>query len=151
MDSLTCEDAEVTDGPEGEEEDQHVDDRVGHIGLPPQPTEDRRESSPRGDDQTEQEETEGREALEAARVRGRRANLKVRTTLIRTRNPGAAIVEEAERRGSEVIFLSTIHAPASEHALGPVASYLLERRPCRIVVETEPASNGGAAVAAQRG
>jgi basic amino acid/polyamine antiporter, APA family len=84
----------------------------------------------------EEEERAGREALESARVRGRRASLKVSTSLIRTRNPGAAIVEEAERRGSEVIFLSTRHAPGTEHALGPTASYLLERRPCRIVVET---------------
>ncbi len=88
------------------------------------------------------EESAGREALESARLHGRRAGLKVRTTLIRTRNPGAAIVEEAQRRNSEVIFLSTLHAPSSEHALGPTASYLLERRPCRIVVETESRTNG---------
>jgi APA family basic amino acid/polyamine antiporter len=84
----------------------------------------------------DEEERAGRAALESARVRGRRVNLKVRTSLIRTRNPGAAIVEEAERRGSEVIFLSTVHGPPTEHALGPTATYLLERRPCRIVVET---------------
>jgi APA family basic amino acid/polyamine antiporter len=85
-----------------------------------------------------EEEAAGRAVLETARVRGRQSKLKVRTTLIRTRNPAAAIVEEAERRGSEVIFVSTLHAPASEHALGPTAAYLLERRPCRIVVETGP-------------
>jgi basic amino acid/polyamine antiporter, APA family len=85
----------------------------------------------------EEEEAAGRAVLETARLRGRHSKLKVRTTLIRTRNPGAAIVEEAERRGSEVIFVSELHAPPSEHALGPTTSYLLERRPCRIVVETE--------------
>ena len=90
----------------------------------------------------EREEAAGRAALETARLRGRRVGVKVRATLIRTRNPGAAIVEEAQRRGSEVIFLSTLHAPSSEHALGPTASYLLERRPCRIVVETDPSRNG---------
>ena len=69
----------------------------------------------------------------------------MRTTLIRTRNPGAAIVEEAERRGSEVVFLSTVHAPAAEqHALGPISSYLLSRRPARVVVETAPNGNGQA-------
>ncbi len=83
-----------------------------------------------------EEERRGRDVLEAARMRGRRAGLKVRTSLIRTRSPGAAIVEEAERRGSDVIYLSTVHAPESEHALGPTTTYLLERRPCRIVVET---------------
>jgi APA family basic amino acid/polyamine antiporter len=90
----------------------------------------------------EEEEATGRAVLDSARVRGRKSKLKVRTTLIRTRNPGAAIVEEAERLNSEVIFVSTLHAPSSEHALGPTASYLLERRPCRIVIETEP--NGAA-------
>jgi APA family basic amino acid/polyamine antiporter len=89
-----------------------------------------------------EEERVGRAVLEAARVRGRRSKIKVRTALIRTRNPGAAIVEEAERRGSDVIFMSTLHAPASEHALGPTSTYLLERRPCRIVVETAPNGNG---------
>ena len=88
----------------------------------------------------DEEERAGREALETARLRGRRVGVKVRTTLIRTRNAGAAIVEEAERLGSEVIFLSTVHGPPAEHALGPTATYLLERRPCRIVIETE---NGG--------
>jgi Universal stress protein family len=65
--------------------------------------------------------------------------LKVQTRLIRTRSPGAAIVEEAERRKAEIIYLSTAHAPPSERALGPTASYLLAHRPCRVVIETSPA------------
>src|SRR3954452_23350478 len=89
-----------------------------------------------------EEERTGRAVLDAARVQGRRFRLNVRTTLIRTRNPGAAIVEEAERRGSDVIFMSTVHAPAAEqHSLGPTITYLLARRPCRIVVETAPNGN----------
>jgi basic amino acid/polyamine antiporter, APA family len=90
----------------------------------------------------EAEEAQGRELLEAAQLRGRRAGLKVRASLIRTRSPGAAIVDEAERRGSDVIYISTLHAPPSEAALGPTATYLLERRPCRIVVETGNGSGG---------
>src|SRR5205823_3481960 len=54
---------------------------------------------------------------------------------------GADVDGHALRR-SEFIFLSTLHAPSSEHALGPTATYLLEKRPCRIVVETEPSRNG---------
>jgi len=90
----------------------------------------------------EEEETRGREVLESARLHGRRAGLDVVTSLIRTRNPGAAIVEEAERRHADVIYLSTVHAPPSESALGPTATYLLETRPCRVVIETE---GGGSA------
>ncbi len=53
----------------------------------------------------------------------------MQTRLIRTRSPGAAIVEEAERRNAEIIYLGTAHAPPSERALGPTASYLLSNRP----------------------
>jgi APA family basic amino acid/polyamine antiporter len=87
----------------------------------------------------EDEEQLGLSVLESAKVRGRKAGLKVQTRLIRTRNPGAAIVEEAERREAEIIYLGTAHAPVSERALGPTATYLLAHRPCRVVIETPPA------------
>jgi nucleotide-binding universal stress UspA family protein len=90
----------------------------------------------------EEEEAAGRDVLEAARLVGRRAGLKVRTALIRTRNPGAALVDEAKQRGSEVVYLATVHAPPSERAIGPTAAYLLEQRPCRIVIETDNRENG---------
>jgi APA family basic amino acid/polyamine antiporter len=88
----------------------------------------------------EEEERLGMSVLESAKVRGRKAGLKVQTRMIRTRNPGASIVEEAERRGAEIIYLGTAHAPPSERALGPTASYLLAHRPCRVVIETTPES-----------
>jgi APA family basic amino acid/polyamine antiporter len=86
----------------------------------------------------EEEERLGMSVLESAKVRGRKAGLKVQTRMIRTRNPGASIVEEAERRAAEIIYLGTAHAPPSERALGPTASYLLAHRPCRVVIETAP-------------
>jgi basic amino acid/polyamine antiporter, APA family len=85
-----------------------------------------------------EEEQLGLSVLEAAKVAGRKSGLKVQTRLIRTRSPGAAIVEEAERRQAEIIYLGTDHAPPSERALGPTASYLLAHRPCRVVIETPP-------------
>src|SRR5207302_6738908 len=88
----------------------------------------------------EEEEQLGLSVLESARLAGRRSGLKVQTRLIRTRSPGAAIVEEAERREAEIIYLGTAHAPPSERALGPTASYLLAHRPCRVVIETAPAN-----------
>ncbi len=90
----------------------------------------------------EAEEELGMSVLESARVTGRKAGLKVQTRLIRTRNPGAAIVEEAQRSAAEIIYLGTAHAPPSERALGPTASYLLAHRPCRVVIETSPALDG---------
>jgi len=91
------------------------------------------------------EEALGRGVLEAALVAGRRDGLRVRTSLIRTRNPGKAIVDEARRLHTDVIYLGTVHAPPSERALGPTATYLLGHRPCRVVVETAagaPPPNG---------
>jgi Universal stress protein family len=93
----------------------------------------------------EEEETLGRAVLESARVRAGKYKLKVRTSLVRTRNPGAALVDEARQRRSEVVYLDTVHAPPAEAALGPTARYLLEKRPCRIVIETDGGGsrNGG--------
>jgi len=85
----------------------------------------------------EEEEAHGRSVLESARIQARRAGIKIHTGLIRTRNPGAALVEEAERVGSDVIYWSAIHAPAGEQRIGPTAAYLLSRRPCRVIIETE--------------
>jgi basic amino acid/polyamine antiporter, APA family len=82
------------------------------------------------------EEAVGRSILESARIQGRRSGMKVRTGLIRTRSPGAALVDEARRIDADVIYLSTRHAPASEQRIGTTASYLLDKRPCRVVIET---------------
>jgi APA family basic amino acid/polyamine antiporter len=85
----------------------------------------------------EEEEAHGRSVLESARIRARRAGIKVHTGLIRTRNPGAALVQEAERVHSDVIYWSTIHAPEGEQGIGPTAAYLLSKRPCRVIIETQ--------------
>ncbi|HXB15290.1 MAG TPA: amino acid permease [Solirubrobacteraceae bacterium] len=85
----------------------------------------------------EEEEAHGRSVLESARIQARRAGIKIHTGLIRTRNPGAALVEEAERVHSDVIYWSTIHAPRGEHGIGPTAAYLLKVRPCRVIIETD--------------
>ena len=44
--------------------------------------------------------------------------------------------DEAVRTKAQVLYLATAHAPPSERALGPTATYLLAQRPCRIVIET---------------
>jgi APA family basic amino acid/polyamine antiporter len=85
----------------------------------------------------EEEEAEGRSVLESARIQARRAGIKVRTGLVRTRNPGSTLVEEAQRLGCDVIYWSTIHAPTGEQRIGPTAAYLLSKRPCRVIIETE--------------
>jgi basic amino acid/polyamine antiporter, APA family len=98
----------------------------------------------------EEEEAQGRSVLESARIQARRAGIKIHTGLIRTRNPGAALVEEARRVHSDVIYWSTLHAPTGERRIGPTAVYLLSKRPCRVIIETEnrPALNQPAAARA---
>jgi APA family basic amino acid/polyamine antiporter len=85
----------------------------------------------------EEEEAHGRSVLESARIQARRAGIKIHTGLLRTRNPGAALVEEAERIGADVIYWSTIHASTGEQRIGPTAAYLLAKRPCRVIIETD--------------
>ena len=87
------------------------------------------------DEAFEELESEARSALEIARLQARARGLKVRVKLIRTRHPGRAIVEEAIERGSDLIYLSTEHAPSAERLLGPTTRYLLAKRPCRVIVE----------------
>ncbi len=83
----------------------------------------------------EEQEYEARCALDVARLQARARGLKVRVNLIRTRNPGRAVVEEALERRSDLIYLSTEHAPADERLLGPTTRYILAKRPCRVIVE----------------
>jgi basic amino acid/polyamine antiporter, APA family len=81
------------------------------------------------------QEYEARRMLEIARLQARARGLKVRVKLLRTRHPGRAIVEEARERGSDLIYISTEHAPSDERELGPTTRYLLAKRPCRVIVE----------------
>ena len=80
----------------------------------------------------------GPERARGGAAAGARRGLKVRVKLIRTRNPGAAIVEEAEERHSDLIYISTDHAPRGERLVGPITEYVLGHRPCRVVVDRSP-------------
>jgi APA family basic amino acid/polyamine antiporter len=88
----------------------------------------------------EAEEREARRVLEVARMQAKVEGCRVRCRLIRARNPGRAIVEEARDRRSDLIYISTEHAPSDERLLGPTTRYVLAHRPCRVVVEHDPAS-----------
>jgi APA family basic amino acid/polyamine antiporter len=91
----------------------------------------------------EEEEERAVAILDAARIRARESKLKVRTGVIRTRNAGAALVDEARRRHSDVVYFDMAHAPSPERVFGPITSQLLRERPCRIVIETTPPDGNG--------
>jgi APA family basic amino acid/polyamine antiporter len=103
----------------------------------------------------EEEEALGRSVLEVARLQARVAGCRVRCRLIRTRNPGRAIVEEAAERRSDLIYISTEHAPSRERLLGPTSRYVLAHRPCRVMIEHDnsqhPDPNGGNGFAVSEG
>jgi nucleotide-binding universal stress UspA family protein len=92
-----------------------------------------------------EEEAAARSVLEVARLQARTAKLKVRVRLVRTRNPGKSIVEEAIERRADLIYISTEHAPSDERTLGPTTRYVLAKRPCKVIVE------GGAGAVLDRG
>src|SRR5215211_3456341 len=79
-----------------------------------------------------------RQGLEIARMQAKVAGCWVRCRLIRTRNSGRAIVEAAKERDSDLIYISTEHAPSEEKLLGPTIRYVLAHRPSRVVVEHDP-------------
>jgi APA family basic amino acid/polyamine antiporter len=89
----------------------------------------------------DRQEYEARCVLDVARLQAKAMGLKVRVKLIRSRNPGGAIVAEARERGSDLIYISTEHAPSDEKVLGPTTRYILAKRPCRVIVEG--GGNGG--------
>jgi APA family basic amino acid/polyamine antiporter len=86
----------------------------------------------------EREEREARRVLEVARLQAKVAGCRVRCRLLRTRNPGRAIVDEAKERRSDLIYISTEHAPSEERLIGPTIRYVMANRPCRVIVEHDP-------------
>ena len=99
----------------------------------------------------EKEEREARRVLEVARLQAKVAGCRVRCRLLRTRNLGRAIVDEAKERRSDLIYISTEHAPSEERLIGPTIRYVMANRPCRVIVEHDPAAaaasmNGNGAV-----
>ena len=90
----------------------------------------------------EEEEREARRVLEVARLqaRGRRA-ARCACRLIRTRNPGAAIVDEA--RGAALgpdLHHHRARARARSACSARRTRYVLANRPCRVIVEHDPAT-----------
>jgi nucleotide-binding universal stress UspA family protein len=49
-------------------------------------------------------------------------------------DPARTIIDQARRVNADVVSLSTLHAPAGERPLGPLAARLLAERPCRVVI-----------------
>jgi len=83
-------------------------------------------------DLPEQEELADR-LLDDARNQAELYGVRMVERLVRSRSAGLAIVEEAERRQSEIVVLG---APRAERRqiFGPTADYVLKHAPCRVMV-----------------
>ena len=76
---------------------------------------------------------EANELLDELRSTGEAYGVRVVERVVRARNAGRAIVEEAERRASEIIVLG---APRGRHRaiFGHTVDYVLKHAPSRVMV-----------------
>jgi nucleotide-binding universal stress UspA family protein len=83
-------------------------------------------------DMTEEVERADR-LLDDARHQAELYGVRMVERLVRSRSPGRAIVEEAERRQSEIVVLGAPRAQRKQ-IFGPTADYVLKHAPCRVMV-----------------
>jgi APA family basic amino acid/polyamine antiporter len=83
-----------------------------------------------------EEERSNRE-LDEAQAIGDSYGVTVVDRLVRARSAGEAIVEEAERRGTEIIVLGSprrVLATGGRGVFGSTVDYVLKHAPCRVMV-----------------
>jgi nucleotide-binding universal stress UspA family protein len=79
--------------------------------------------------------------LDEARAIGNAYGVNVIGRLARDRRPGPAIVEEATRRGSEIIVMGSPRRDARRRqakVFGDTVDYVLKNAPCRVMVAAAP-------------
>jgi APA family basic amino acid/polyamine antiporter len=74
------------------------------------------------------------ELLDSARIAAAPYGVRVAERVVRARNAGAAIVEEAERRGAEIIVLGARRAGGRRAIFGRTVDYVLKHAPSRVMV-----------------
>jgi nucleotide-binding universal stress UspA family protein len=81
---------------------------------------------------------EADEQLDEARAIGESYGVNVTTRLVRSRQAGRAIVDEASRRGSEIIVMGgprRVRLAAGRRAIfGDTVDFVLKHAPCRVMV-----------------
>jgi APA family basic amino acid/polyamine antiporter len=77
--------------------------------------------------------------LQEAAALGREYGVVVIPRIVRTRNVGEAIVDEARRRRAEIIVLGAEQRKrGGERMFGKVIDYVLRNADCRVMVGTQP-------------
>jgi APA family basic amino acid/polyamine antiporter len=84
------------------------------------------------------EVNEANEQLDEARAIGESYGVPVTTRIVRARNPGRAIVDEAVRRSAEIIVMGgprRVRLQAGRRAIfGDTVDFVLKHAPCRVMV-----------------
>jgi APA family basic amino acid/polyamine antiporter len=92
-----------------------------------------------------EDEQRANEQLAEAEALGQLYGVQVISRLVRTRNAGRALVEEAERRGSEIIVLGSPGRSArSARLFGTTVDYVLRHARCKVMVGATPEWRGAA-------
>jgi APA family basic amino acid/polyamine antiporter len=82
-----------------------------------------------------EEEERADEVLDAARAIGDSYGVDVVTRVVRARSPGRAIVDEAMRRGSEIVVMGAPRRPPRRSTIfGETVDFVLKHAPCRTMV-----------------
>jgi APA family basic amino acid/polyamine antiporter len=85
------------------------------------------------DTRLEEDEAHAYDVLDAARAIGELYGVDVRGRLVRARSAGRAIVDEAERRQTEIIVMGTPRA-ARGSLFSDTVDFVLKHAPCRVMV-----------------
>jgi APA family basic amino acid/polyamine antiporter len=86
------------------------------------------------DAHVEQQEREANELLDDARTVGDSYGVDIVGRLARARTPGRAIVDEAERRQSEIIVMGAPRRGRRRGVFGGTTDFVLRHAPCRVMV-----------------
>ena len=91
------------------------------------------------------EEDRANRELDEAQAIGDSYGVTVVDRLVRARSAGEAIVEEAERRGSEIIVLGSPRRilTGGRGVFGSTVDYVLKHAPCRVMVAAADAPTIG--------
>ncbi len=87
----------------------------------------------------EEERLRAERAMKAARVIASQFKVKLTPVIVTARNTGRAIVQEADRRRSEVIILGTVRKRRiADRVFGSTVDYILQHAPCEVLVNLAP-------------
>jgi len=91
-----------------------------------------------------EEEAEANRQLDEARAIGESYGVRVTTRIVRARNAGRAIVDEAVRRGAQIVVMGGPRRVRLEHGrraiFGDVVDFVLKHSPVRVMVTARKAA-----------